>query len=119
MNNIIDIMAYLLEKNNIPLLEGAKKKEGGSISNYKEMCHSLVAGSSIFSSFIIDSGASRHMASMQYSFSSIHPYSVPSILMGDDLEILGKGIGRIDLDNGYFNNVLFVPNLAMNLLFFY
>ena len=33
-----------------------------------------------------------------------------------DLDILAKGIGRINLDNGYFNNVLFVPALAANLL---
>ena len=59
------------------------------------------------------------MASMKYSFSSIHPYSGPSILMGDDLEIQSKGIGRIDLEDGYFNNVLFVPNLAENLLSVY
>ena len=36
--------------------------------------------------------------------------------MGDDFDIPTKGIGRIDLDNGYFNNVLYVPNIAVNLL---
>ena len=36
--------------------------------------------------------------------------------MGDDSEIPVKGIGKIDLDNGYFNNVLYVPDLAANLL---
>ena len=35
--------------------------------------------------------------------------------MGDDSEIPAKGIGRIDLDNGYFNNVLYVPDIATNL----
>ena len=39
--------------------------------------------------------------------------------MGDDSEIQAKVIGRIDLEDGYFNNVLFVPNLAANLLFVY
>ena len=36
--------------------------------------------------------------------------------MGDDSEILAKGIGRINRDNGYFNNVLYVPDLASSLL---
>ena len=39
--------------------------------------------------------------------------------MGDDSEIQAKGIGRIDLEDGYFNNVLFVPNIAVNLLSVY
>ena len=32
--------------------------------------------------------------------------------MGDDFEIHTKGVGRIDLDNGYFNDVLYVLDLA-------
>ena len=87
MKKTIDMMVQLLEKNNMPLLGGARKKEGGSSSENKEICHALVFGSSIYSSFIIDLGASRNMASMQYSFSSWHPYSGPSILMSDNSEI--------------------------------
>ena len=59
------------------------------------------------------------MASMQDSFSAMYPYSDPSILMGDDSEIQAKGMRKIDLEDGYFNNVLFVPNLAVNLLLVY
>ena len=59
------------------------------------------------------------MGSTQYPFSALHPYNGPSILMSDDSEILAKGIGRINLDNGYFNNVLFVPYLLENLLSIY
>ena len=36
--------------------------------------------------------------------------------MGDDLEIQAKGIGKIGLEDGYFNNALFVLDLAVNLL---
>ena len=39
--------------------------------------------------------------------------------MGDDSEIQAKWIGKIDLEYGYFNNVLFVPDLALNLLSVY
>ena len=45
--------------------------------------------------------------------------SVPTFRMGDDSEIQAKGIGRIDLEDGYFNNVLFVLDLEANLLLVY
>ena len=36
--------------------------------------------------------------------------------MGDDSEIQAKGIGRIDLEDRYFNNVLFVPDISATLI---
>ena len=39
--------------------------------------------------------------------------------MGDDSEIQSKGIEMIDLEYGYFNNVLFVPYLEEKLLLVY
>ena len=68
MNKTIDMMAQLLEKNNIPVPEGTRKKDGGSVSDNKERFHALVVGSSKSSSFIIDSGASRNMDSIKYLF---------------------------------------------------
>ena len=59
------------------------------------------------------------MDSIEGSFSSLHPYSGPSILMGGDSEIPTKDISRINLDNGYLDNVLFVPDIAKNLIFVY
>ena len=64
MNKTIDMMSQILEKNNIPLLEGAMKKEGGSSSENKDICHALVVGSSGSSSFIINLGFSRNMDSI-------------------------------------------------------
>ena len=55
MNNNIDMMARLLEKNNILVPDGARKKDGSSGSDNKEKCHALVAGSSDPSTLIIDS----------------------------------------------------------------
>ena len=55
MKNNIDMMVQLLEKNNIPLLEGTRKKYGGSGLDNKERFHALVFGSSDSSSLIIDS----------------------------------------------------------------
>ena len=39
--------------------------------------------------------------------------------MGNDSEIPVKWIGRINLNNEYFNNVLFVQDLAANILSIY
>ena len=44
---------------------------------------------------------------------------VPPIVLGDDSLIDSLGKGRIDLEHGSFNNVLYVPGLASNLLLVY
>ena len=59
------------------------------------------------------------MASIKYFFTSMYSDSGPTILMGDDSQIQAKGIGRIDIEDGYLNNVLFVLDLAVNLLSVY
>ena len=43
----------------------------------------------------------------------------PPIVLGDDSLIDSLGKGRIDLDHGKFNNVLYVPHLASKLLSLY
>ena len=112
-------MAHLLEKKNILAPESRRKKDRSSRSENKERCHALVAGSSNSSSFIIDSKASRHMAFVKDFFTSMYLDSGRTVRMGDDLDIQAKEIGRIDLEDGYFNNILFVPVLAANLLSMY
>ena len=79
----------------------------------------MVAGTSSSPSFVIDSGASRHMVLTKEAFSSIDRSKGPSIVLGDDslTEILGKG--RIDLDHSQFSNVMYVPGLTSNLLSVY
>ena len=73
-------------------------------------------GTSGYSSFIMYSSASRNMAYIKEHFLTLHPHSGPSIFMGDESEIPAKQTGRINLDNGYLNNVLFVSDIATNLL---
>ena len=92
MKKTIDMMAQILEKNNIPLPESTRNKEGGSISENKDRFHALVVGFSRSLSFIIDLGSSRHIDSMNDSFSALHPYSGPSIVMDDDSKILQQGL---------------------------
>ena len=105
MKKTIDQMAQLLEKNDIPVLDGT------SILDNKEKYHALVEGNSNSSSFIIDLGAYRNMVSTRELFSSMHLNSGPTVRMGDDSKIHTKGVGRIDLEHAYFIHVLYVPDL--------
>ena len=110
MKKTIDTMAQLMEKNNILVLDSTRKKDGNSSSSEgKEKCHALVEGTSNSSSFIIDSGASRHMVSRREFFSYMSSNAGPAIRMGDDSELQTRGIERIDLDHGFFSDVLYVP----------
>ena len=79
----------------------------------------MVVGTSSSLSFTIDSGASRHMVSTKEALSSLDMSKGPQIVLGDDSLTDGLGKGRIDLDHGKFNNVLYVPGLASNLLSMY
>ena len=79
----------------------------------------MVAGTSSSPTFIIDSGASRHMVSTREMFSSLDMSKGPPIVLGDNSLTDSMGKGRIDLDHGNFNNVLYVLGLASNLLSVY
>ena len=70
-------------------------------------------------SLLIDSGASNHMMAEKDSFSSLETEKSIPIHMGDDSTIILEGQGTIDLENGYFSNVLYVPSLSANLLSVY
>ena len=56
------------------------------------------------------------MVSSKESLSSLNLSDGPSIHMGDDTQIQAEGKGTIKLGHGVFNNVLYVPSLATNLL---
>ena len=80
MNKKIDMLTQILEKNNISLPDSSKKREGGSNSEDIERVHALVVGTSSSPSFIIDSGASRHMVSKKYIFPSLDMSKGPPIV---------------------------------------
>ena len=79
----------------------------------------MVAGTSSSPRFIIDSRASRHMVSTKETLSSLDMSKGPPIVLGDDSLTDSLGKGRINLDNCKFNNVLYVPFLASNILSMY
>ena len=79
----------------------------------------LVVGTSSSPSFIIDFGASKNMVSTKDIFYSLDIFKGPPIVFGDNSLTDSMGKGRIDLDHGNFNNVLYVPGLSSNLLSVY
>jgi hypothetical protein len=114
-------MTQVLQKNNLGDLipEGAKKKKEEEHVPKKGNHHALVAINSSYDSWIIDSGASHHMATKMEVFTSLSSCSGPPILMGDDTLRTVAGEGRVELPNGIFENVLHVPNISINLLSVY
>ena len=107
------MLTQILEKNNISLPDCSKKREGGSNLEDKERVHALVAGTSSSPSFIIDFRASRNMVSTREIFSSLDMSKGPPIFLGDNSLTDSMGKGRIDIDHGNFNNVLYVPGLPL------
>ena len=71
------------------------------------------------SSLIIDSGTSIHMVSTRDTFSSLNNLKGPKLVFGEDSITNSMGKGRIDLDHGSFNDVLYVPGLDAHLLLVY
>ena len=59
------------------------------------------------------------MVARKYYFSSLESESFISIHMGYDSQISSKGKGAIHLEHGSFQNVLYGPSLASNLLSVY
>ena len=53
------------------------------------------------------------------SLSSLETGKSTPIHIGDDSTIISEGQGTVDLEHGYFSNVLYVPSLASNLLCVY
>ena len=59
------------------------------------------------------------MDSIRYLFFFMHSYSGPVVRMGYDSDIHTKGVSRIDLEDRYFNDVLYIQKLATMFLSVY
>ena len=109
----IDELENLLKKNRINV-PGAS-----SDTTSKGKGQALMAHSSSSSEWILDSGASYHMGSSKDDFCSLNKSKVPHIFVGDDTKMEVEGKGNIEMENGEFQEVLYVPNLSSNLLSIY
>ena len=73
-------------------------------------------------SWILDSGASRHMTSKKNWYSSWKPLQEPiNVIVGNDARIPTKGLGNISFlastgEKKQLTDVLYVPKIKKNLL---
>jgi hypothetical protein len=111
-------------------LETAMKKHNISIdSTYSSHGHALSASSFSFNSnstttsssyeWLIDSGASYHMAKDKAIFSSLNECNTKKIFVGDNRSLSVVGSRTVQVDHVHLNYVLCVPSLSCNLLSVY
>jgi hypothetical protein len=99
--------------------KNAKKKEDNRMRGRARDGHSLMAVTSIPSYWILDLGASNHMAASKDEFSSIEESTRSLIYLGDATLANVCGERIVDLEGGCFTNVLHVPSLSENILSIY
>jgi hypothetical protein len=122
MQKKIDLMSQILQQKNLGycIPEGAKKKKTEDPNSKKgNSSHALIAINSSRDAWIIDLGASHHMATSKEVYSSLDACKGPPILMGDNSSVEVTGKGKIELTNGSFENMLHVPKIFVNLLSMY
>jgi hypothetical protein len=118
----IDLMSQTLQQNNLGdrIPKGAKKKKAEDLNSKKgNSSHALITINSCIDAWIVDLGASNHMASSEKIYYSLDACKGPPILMGDNSFVEFTDKGRIELTNGSFENVLHIPKLSVNLLSMY
>jgi hypothetical protein len=111
----IYLMSQILHKNNLGdrIPKGSKKKKPDNLNSKKgNSIHALIAINSSPNAWIVDSGESHHMDSSKEIYSSLDACKGPSILMGDNSSVKFTDKGRIELTNGMFENVLYIPKLS-------
>ena len=80
MRRQLDEMALLLKTHNISVPASARKEDSEEEEEeYPRKGHALKACCTSTPAFLIDSGASNHMAASRESFSSFHSFDGPSI----------------------------------------
>ena len=80
--------------------------------------HALQASSAFPSQvpWILDSGASHHMTSSKGVFSTLEASPIPHILMENNVALPVYKKILVHIQDGIFNDVLYVPSLSANLL---
>ena len=118
MKKKLDEATSLLEKNHINIPKIFRRRDQEDREPQHERGHALMESTSNSKALLIDSKYLNHMMAKRYSSSLETRKSIP-IHMGDDSTIISEGQGIVDLENGYFSNVLYVPSLASNHLSVY
>jgi hypothetical protein len=111
----------------IAALEAMMKKHNINIDSTTSSSHEHALFAYVFSfnatstssssdEWLIDGGASYHMAKDKNIFFSLNECNTKKIFVGDDRSLSVVGYGAFQVDNGHFNDVLCVPSLYCTLL---
>jgi hypothetical protein len=111
-------LEVVMKKHNIGIdSTSSSHRHALSASGFSFNSNSTTTSSS--DEWIIDSGASYHMAKDKTVFSSLNECNTKKIFVGDDRSLSVVGSGTVQVDNSHFNDVLCVPSLSCNLLSVY
>jgi hypothetical protein len=109
-----------MKKHNISInSSSSSSSHGHALSASGFSFNTTSTTTSSFDEWLIDSGASYHMAKDKAIFSALNECNTNKIFVGDDRSLSVVGSGTIQVENGHFNDVLCVPNLSCNLLSVY
>jgi hypothetical protein len=108
----------MMKKHNISI-DSTSSSHGHALSASGFSFNSNSTTTSSSDEWLIDSGASYHMAKDKAIFSALNECNTKRIFVGDDRSLSVVESGTIQVDNGHFNDVLCVPSLSCNLLSVY
>ena len=119
MNKKPNEATSVLERNHINISERFRRRDEQDREPQHEKGHVLMESTSKSKALLIYSRASNHMMAKRDSFSYLDTGKSIPIHMGDESTITSERQGTVDIEHGYFSNVLYVPSLASNLLSVY
>jgi hypothetical protein len=106
-----------MKKHNISIDSTSSSSHGHAIFAFRFSFNATSTSSS--DEWLIDSGASYHMAKDKDIFSNLNECNTKKIFVGDDRSLSVVGYGTVQVDNGHFNDVLCVLIISCNLLSVY
>ena len=112
MKKKLDEATSRLERNCINLSEKFRRRDQQDREPQPERSHALMPRTSNSKALLIDSVALNQMMAKRDPFSSLEIGKSIHIHMGDDSTIISEGQGTVNLENGFFSKVLYVPSLA-------
>jgi hypothetical protein len=109
------VLEATMKKHNIDIYSTSSSSYHGHAFSASSFSFNTTSTSSS-NEWLIDFGASYHMAKDKDIFSSLNECNTKKIFVGDDRSLSVVGSGIVQVDNGHFNDVLCVPSLSWNLL---
>ena len=104
-----------MKKHHISLDSSSESNSHGYALCAKSGYSYTAYSSSTSNEWLIDFGASYHIAKDQAIFSTMHECNTKQIFVGDDRSLSVVGSETVLVENGHFIDVLYVPRISCNL----